>query len=128
MEENKFFSLPSEYNKYVLRSNGEEVEVVAFAQVEDGARSNDDWVTYIDSKGAEHIKEHLNIQLDFKAVSNGIWDTMTELTKTSKYPSIRNNRIFELTKELIIKAGCEDVEEAIRKATEIVDMVGIDCQ
>lgn len=128
MEENKVFSLPMGYNKYILRSNAEEVEVIAFAQVEDGARSNDDWVTYIDSKGAEHIKEHLTIQLDFKAVSNGIWDTMTELTKTSKYPSIRNNRIFELTKELIINGGCKDVEEAIRKATEVVDMVGIDCQ
>lgn len=128
MEENKVFSFPTGYNKYILRSNGEEVEVVAFAQIEDGARSGDDWVTYIDSKGTEHIKEHLNLQLDFKAASNSLWDTMTELTKTSKYPSTRNNRIFELTKELIIKAGCVDVEEAIRKATEVVDMVGIDCQ
>lgn len=126
MEETRVFSLPMGYNKYILRSNGEEVEVIAFDQMEDGARSDDDWVTYIDSKGAEHIKERLNIQLDFKAVSNSLWDTMTELTKTSKYPSIRNNRIFELTKEFVIKSGCEDVEEAIRKATEVVDMVGID--
>ena len=60
-------------------------------------------------------------------MSNSLWDKMTELTKTSKYPSTRNNRIFELTKEFIIKFSC-DTEEAIRKATEVVDMVGIDCQ
>jgi hypothetical protein len=42
-------------------------------------------------------------------------------------PTTRNSRIFEVAKELIIKFQC-DVEEAVRKATELVDGVGIETE
>lgn len=54
-------------NLYVLRSTNEDVEVTSFNQVSKGERSHEDWVTYIDNNGVEHIKEHLNMELDFKA-------------------------------------------------------------
>ena len=60
--------------KYILRSTGEEVEVVAFNQAENGERNESDWVTYIDSEGNEHIREKLNIQLDFKAEMGNVWE------------------------------------------------------
>lgn len=119
--EHTIFNLPLGYNKYILRSTDEEVEITAVYQKEDGSRSDEDWVTYIDSKGIEHIKEHLNIQLDFKAISNNIWDKITEF---SKYPNVRNNRIFDLVKELIVHGW--DTKEAVNKAIEVVDTIGIE--
>lgn len=49
-----------------LRKTNEEVVVVAYQQAKDGERRATDWVSYIDSKGAEHIKEKLTFQFDFK--------------------------------------------------------------
>ena len=58
-------------NKYIIRATGEEVEVIAYSQEDAGARSFTDWVTYIDSKGTEHIKEKgKNFKLDFKATTD----------------------------------------------------------
>ena len=45
--------------KSILRSTGEEVEIIDSQFGERGARTDEDWVTYIDSEGKEHIKEHL---------------------------------------------------------------------
>lgn len=53
--------------KSILRSTGEEVEVIDFNLPNRGMRTEakdltfeeDDWVTYIDSNGNEHIREHL---------------------------------------------------------------------
>lgn len=68
--EDKTYMLPPIGGKSILRSTGEEVEIIDSEIKEHGARSNEDWVTYIDSDGNEHIKEHLNLQLDFKPVVN----------------------------------------------------------
>ena len=70
MENKTFMMPPIAVPKYILRSTGEEVEVIDSEIKERGDRSEFDWVTYIDSRGKEHIREHLNIQLDFKPVVN----------------------------------------------------------
>lgn len=121
--------------KSILRSTGEEVEIIDSYLPNRGMRTEPkdlifeegDWVTYIDSEGKEHIKEHLNIQLDFKPVVNDTWNSMVDWAKNNKMPTTRNSRIFEVAKELIIKFQC-DVEEAVRKATELVDEVGIETE
>lgn len=121
--------------KSILRSTGEEVEIIDFNLPNKGMRTEPkdltfeegDWVTYIDSEGKEHIKEHLNIQLDFKPVVNDTWNKVFNWAKDNKIPTTRNNRIFEVAKELIIKFQC-DAEEAVRKATELVDEVGIETE
>lgn len=110
--------------KSILRSTGEEVEIIDFEAKERGDRTDEDWVTYIDSNGNEHIKEHLNIQLDFKPVVNDTFNKVFDFA-TNKMPTTRNCRIFEVAKELVLKFQC-DVEEAVRKATELVDKVGIE--
>ena len=53
-------------DKYIFRKTGEQVEIIAFEQVENGARSEEDWVSFIDASGREHIKAHLTLQFDFK--------------------------------------------------------------
>jgi len=126
MEENKVFSLPSEMSKYIIRSTQEEVEVVAFNQVENGARSNDDWVTYIDSQGKEHIKEHLNIQLDFKAKISDVWSKIMDFSSKNKYPTERNRRIYDVAKELFFRNN--SIDDAVTIATQLVDKIGIELE
>ena len=60
MENNSLFPL-----KCRLRKTDELVEVVAWETAEKGARSENDWVSYIDSAGVEHVKEHLTLEWDF---------------------------------------------------------------
>ena len=112
--------------KMVLRSTGEEVEVIDSQIKERGARSDEDWVTYIDSEGKEHIKEHLNIQLDFKTVVNDAFNRVFDFA-ANKMPTTRNSRIFEAAKELVINHGYK-IEVAVNKATELVDEVGIETE
>ncbi len=112
--------------KSILRSTGEEVEIIDSQLGERGARSDEDWVTYIDSEGKEHIKEHSNIQLDFKPVANDTFNKLIDIAKPH-ITTTRNNRIFEVAKELVLKFQC-DAEEAVRKATELVDKVGIETE
>ena len=112
--------------KYTLRSTGEEVEVIASNLVENGARSDGDWVTYIDSIGKEHIKEHLSIQLDFK-VSPELPDVFKKIfepvkTEFPKFPSTKNTRLFDTVKQLVVERKFS-VEKAVVKAKEIVEAV-----
>ena len=51
---------------YIIRSTDEEVEVIASHKESEGERSKEDWVSYIDSQGREHYKEHLNLDFDFR--------------------------------------------------------------
>ena len=108
--------------KSILRSTGEEVEIIDSQFGERGARSDEDWVTYIDSEGNEHIKEHLNIQLDFKPVMNGTFNKLLDVTKPH-ITTTRNNRIYEVAKELV-KNGSQ-VSTAVSVARQLVDEVGI---
>lgn len=112
--------------KSILRSTGEEVEIIDSQFGERGTRSDEDWVTYIDSKGKEHIREHLNIQLDFKVQSNNLFEKMMDIAKPNKYPTERNRRIFEVAKELV-KNGSH-VSTAVSVARQLVDEVGIETE
>ena len=119
--------------KSILRSTGEEVEVIDFNMPNRGMRTETkdlpfeegDWVTYIDSNGKEHIKEHLNLQLDFKPVVNDTWSKVFDFAKDNKMPTTRNCRIFEVAKELFFNHGYSPMA-ATSKAIELVDNVGIE--
>ena len=124
--ENKTFMMPIG-GKSILRSTGEEVEIIDAEIKERGARNDEDWVTYIDSNGNEHIKEHLNIQLDFKAVVNDTWNKVFDFAKNNKMPTTRNCRIFEVAKELFFNHGYSPMD-ATSKAIDLVDIVGIETE
>lgn len=125
--EDKTYMIPPIGGKSILRSTGEEVEIIDSEIKERGARNDEDWVTYIDSDGKEHIKEHLNLQLDFKSIVNDTWSKVFDFAKNNKTPTTRNYRIFEVAKELLIHNGTLfDVDELVNKATELVDKVGIE--
>lgn len=116
-------------SKYILRSTGEEVEIIDADIRYRGERSDDDWVTYIDSNGNEHIKEHLNLQLDFKLVVNDIWNKVFDFAKNNKMPNTRNCRIFEIAKELYLNRNRGyGIKDAIENATKFVDEIGIETE
>ena|GEM_PF-4097682 len=120
--EDRTFMWPAIGCKYFLRSTGEEVEVIDFEAKERGDRTDEDWVTYIDSEGNEHIKEHLNIQLDFKAQTSDVCSKMLEMTSLNKMPSEKNRRTFEVAKELMLRHY--NIDTAIQKAKQLVEEVG----
>ena len=123
--EDKTFMIPPIGGKSVLRSTNEEVEIIDSQFGERGARSDEDWVTYIDSEGKEHIKEHLNIQLDFKPVVNDTWNKVFDFAK-DKMSTTRNSRIFEVAKELV--KGGSHVSTAVSVARQLVDEVGVETE
>ena len=123
--EDKTYMIPPFGSKSILRSTGEEVEIIDAEIKERGARSDEDWVTYIDSNGKEHIKEHLNIQLDFKAVVNDTFNKVFDFA-TNKMPTTRNSRIFEVAKALVDHGS--HVSTAVSIATQLVDEVGIETE
>ena len=114
--------------KSILRSTGEEVEIIDSEFKVRGDRSDEDWVTYIDSKGNEHLREHLNIQLDFKTVANDTFGKLLDIAKPNKYPTERNRRIFEVAKTLYIDNSVYSIDDAVRVATTLVDKVGIETE
>lgn len=95
METNSLFPL-----KYRLRKTDEPVEVVAWETAEKGARSENDWVSYIDSAGVEHIKEHLTLEWDF-VIDSPFESLMSkwEPTKLQEYDPWEARR-YELVKEM----------------------------
>ena len=124
-------------SKSILRSTGEEVEIIDSYLPNRGARTKPnsllheegDWVTYIDSEGKEHIKEHLNIQLDFKPVINDALNKVFEFAKDSKMPTTRNCRIFEVAKSIYLGSDKEyPIDEAVEEATKLVDEIGIETE
>lgn len=112
--------------KMTMRKTGEEVEVIAFEQKMDGARSDDDWVTYIDKDG-EHIREHLNLQLDFKAPAD---DALQQIMgfAAAQMPSERNRRVYETAKEIFLNLDGYEITDAVETAKELVDAVGIETE
>ena len=125
----KTYMIPPFGGKSILRSTGEEVEIIDAELKERGARSDEDWVTYIDSNGKEHIKEHLNLQLDFKPVINDTWNKVFDFAKDNKMPTTRNCRIFEVAKSIYLGSDKEyPIDEAVEEATKLVDQVGIETE
>ena len=98
MENNSLFPL-----RYRLRKTDEQVEVIAWETAEKGSRSENDWVSYIDSTGVEHFKEHLTLEWDF--VIDSPFEKMIqnfEPTKFSEYDPWESRR-YELAKEIYLK-------------------------
>ena len=125
--EDKTYMIPPIGGKSILRSTGEEVEIIDFEAKERGNRTDEDWVTYIDSNGNEHIKEHLNLQLDFKPVVNDTFNSMFDWAKNNKMPTTRNCRIFEVSKELLTNPEFDyTIDAAVEAATSLVDKIGIE--
>jgi hypothetical protein len=120
----QMFNIPA--IKYILRSTGEEVEVIDFENKERGDRTEFDWVSYIDSKGKEHIKEKLNIQFDFKPQSTDIFQKVFNAPVFKGMATERNRRIFEVAKELYLSGDKYSINEAVEVATNLVDKVGIE--
>lgn len=113
MEQHSLFPL-----KYRRRKTDEPVEIVAWETAEKGARSENDWVSYIDSDGNEHIKEHLTLEWDFfidspldKMLSDG-WGSLEKLDPWEA-------RRYELAKEFVT-SGIEDIDGAIAMADELI--------
>lgn len=120
----QMFNIPA--IKYIIRSTGEEVEVIDFENKERGDRTEFDWVSYIDSKGKEHIKEKLNIQFDFKPQPTDIFQKVFNAPVFKGMVTERNRRIFDVAKELFLKYSDMSVEKAVNEAINLVDTVGLE--
>lgn len=114
MENNSLFPF-----KYRLRKTDELVEIVAWETADKGARSESDWVSYIDAQGNEHIKEHLTLEWDFvtdspfeKIISGGFGSGL------DKYDPWDARR-YELVKEFVmVKGDC--LADAVLKADAMI--------
>lgn len=121
METNSLFPL-----KYHLRKTDELVEIVAWETAEKGARSESDWVSYIDASGVEHIKEHLTLEWDF--VIDSPFESMMKKFEPTKLPEFDpwEARRYELAKELYFRewdsdaAFDVDVDDVVAIADEII--------
>ena len=115
MEQNSLFPL-----KYRLRNTDEPVEIVAWETAEKGARSENDWVSYIDSAGAEHVKEHLTLEWDFviqTPFEKGFLDAFkTDLPKFDPWEARR----YELAKEFVLKGLAESAHGAVAMADMLI--------
>ena len=114
MENNSLFPL-----KYRLRKTDEPVEIVAWETVENGAHNENDWVSYIDSREIEHIKEHLTLEWDFvidspleKIISGGFGSSLPAFDPWE-------GRRYELVKEMFFEEWDSDVD------TDVDDLVAI---
>lgn len=114
MENNSLFPL-----KYRLRKTDELVEIVAWETAEKGARSENDWVSYIDANGKEHVKEHLTLQWDFIVLTpfeNGFMEALkTDLPKFDAWEARR----YELAKEFVMMKG-DCLADAVLKADAMI--------
>lgn len=116
METNSLFPL-----KYRLRKTDEPVEIVAWETIEKGARNENDWVSYIDSAGNEHIMEHLTLEWDF--VIDSPFEKMInnfEPTKFSEYDPWESRR-YELVKEMFLSDKYDGkIGDYVETADEII--------
>ena len=115
MENNSLFPL-----KYRLRKTDEPVEIIAWETAEKGARSENDWVSYIDFNGNEHIKEHLTLEWDFVLESPFENDILKKFVE-GELPQFDpwEQRRYELAKEYVLVNG-KTVGYAVSAADEII--------
>lgn len=123
MENNSLFPL-----RYRLRKTDELVEVIAWETAEKGSRSENDWVSYIDSHGEEHVKEHLTLEWDL-VIDNPLDSLMTKW-EPMKLPEFDpwEQRRYELVKEMFLAAYKDDVflstcivSDLVKHADEVID-------
>lgn len=114
MENNSLFPL-----RYRLRKTDEQVEVIAWETAEKGSRSENDWVSYIDSHGEEHVKEHLTLEWDL-VIDNPLdsWMTKWEPMKLPEFDPWEQRR-YELVKEYVLGKD-KTVGYAVSAADEII--------
>lgn len=125
MENNSLFPL-----KYRLRKTGELVEIVAWETVDKGERNENDWVSYIDASGVEHIKEHLTLEWDFviqTPFEKGFFDAIKpDLPTFDPW----EGRRYELVKEMAIEkewpidnalSVAEEIISALKKSPEVAE-------
>ena len=114
MENNSLFPL-----KYRLRKTDELVEIVAWETADKGARSESDWVSYIDADGVEHFKEHLTLEWDF--VIDSPFEKMIQNFKPTKFSEYDpwEARRYELVKDYVLSKG-KTVGYAVSVADEII--------
>lgn len=114
MENNSLFPL-----KYRLRKTDELVEIVAWETADKGARSESDWVSYIDANGNEHVKEHLTLEWDFviqTPFEKGFMDAFT--TDLPKF-DVWESRRYELAK-YFFEDGVHNYDKAVEYADEFI--------
>ena len=116
METSNLFTL-----KYRLRKTDEPVEIVAWETAEKGARSENDWVSYIDANGNEHIKEHLTLEWDFVTqdpFGGGIMSSLSDyIAKMDNWEPRR----YELAKEFVMNGKAESAKVAVAAADELIE-------
>lgn len=107
--------------KYRHRKTDELVEIVAWETAEKGARSDSDWVSYIDSAGVEHVKEHLTLEWDFvidspfeKFISGGFGSGL------DKYDPWEARR-YELAKHYFFEEGVHNYDKSVEYADEFIE-------
>ena len=118
MDNNSLFPL-----KYRFRKTDEPVEIVAWETLEKGARSENDWVSYIDASGVEHVKEHLTLEWDFvidspfeKIISGGFGSSLPAFDPWEA-------RRYELTKEYVLRDLARDkvnTDKAVLFADDVI--------
>lgn len=118
METNSLFPL-----KYRLRKTDELVEIVAWETAEKGSRSENDWVSYIDSHGEEHVKEHLTLEWDF--VMDSPFDSLMSNFEPTKLPEFDpwEARRYELAKEYVLRELANDkvnTDKAVAFADDVI--------
>ena len=118
MENNSLFPL-----RYRLRKTDELVEIVAWETADKGARSESDWVSYIDADGVEHFKEHLTLEWDFviqTPFEKGFLDALKPDLPTFDPWEARR---YELVKEMFFKEWDSDVDSDIDDIVAIADEI-----
>ena len=109
--------------KYRLRKTDELVEIVAWETADKGARSESDWVSYIDANGNEHVKEHLTLEWDFviqTPFEKGFMDAFT--TDLPKF-DVWEARRYELAKEYVLRDLARDkvnTDKAVLFADDVI--------
>ena len=120
--ENPLFPL-----KYRIRKTDEPVEIVAWETADKGARSESDWVSYIDASGVEHIKEHLTLEWDFviqTPFEKGFLDAFkTDMPKFDLWEARR----YELVKEFVMKGLAESATDAVAMADKLIEELKPSC-
>lgn len=117
METNSLFPL-----KYRIRKTDELVEVVAWETADKGARNENDWVSYIDASGVEHIKEHLTLEWDFKVESpfgGGFGSSLLDKTLNSFDPC--ESRRYELAKEFLLHGLADSAKGSVAMADFLLE-------
>lgn len=105
--------------KYRLRKTDEPVEIVAWETEKKGARSENDWVSYIDAQGNEHMKEPLTLEWDF-VIDCPIGKTLFETPKLPEF-DLWEARRYELVKEFLLHGLADSAKGSVAMADFLLE-------